>query len=167
MIEATLAMMEAGEMPRVEEVARRAGVQKSSIYRRWETIGGLVFEAVGMKARLTMPLPDTGSCQDDLRTYLASMVAFHRSDFGRLVTRLIVDVPEAVRREFWRARLDAASILLKRGQARGEVAQGLDVRLATEMLIAPLYFRALVSAEEVVPELADTISGLVLSGAAS
>lgn len=67
-IEATLAMMEAGEMPRVEEVARRAGVQKSSIYRRWETIGGLVFEAVGMKARLTMPLPDTGSCQDDLRT---------------------------------------------------------------------------------------------------
>jgi AcrR family transcriptional regulator len=163
-IEATLSMMEAGENPRVEEVARRAGVQKTSIYRRWGTLEALVFEAVGARARMAIPLPDTGSCREDLALYLASGIAFHRSDFGRLVTRLGVQIPEDVRREFWRERLEAASVLLSRGQSRGEVAADLDIRLAIEILMAPLYFRALVSGEEISPSLTEALLNIVLPG---
>ncbi|MBB2195864.1 TetR family transcriptional regulator [Gluconacetobacter sp. 1c LMG 22058] len=161
-IEATLSMMEAGETPRVEEVARRAGVQKTSIYRRWGTLESLVFEAVDARTRMALPLPDTGSCHEDLKIYLAASIAFHRSDFGKLVTRLGVQIPEDARREFWRKRLEAASVLLSRGQSRGEVAPDLNVGLAIEMLIAPFYFRALVSGEEISPSLTEALLNIAL-----
>ena len=166
-IEATLLMLEQGEMPRIEEVARRAGVQKTSIYRRWGTLEGLIFDAVGARAAKAIPLPDTGSCEEDLRAYLAASVEFHRSDFGILVTRLGVQVPEATRREFWDKRLEAASTLLLRGRVRGEIGSTLDLRVMAEMLMAPFHFRTLVSGEEVTSGLAQEILRIVMSSAAS
>ena len=51
------------------EIAGRAGVAASSLYRRWGEVGSLLLEvAVGQLSR-EHPLPDTGSLDGDLRAW--------------------------------------------------------------------------------------------------
>ena len=105
---------------------------------------------MGARAARAIPFPDTGSCEEDPRAYLAASVEFHRSDFGILVTRL-----------------ETVSILLSRGRVRGEIGSTLDLRVMAEMLVAPVHFRTLVSGEEVTARLAGEILRVVMSGATS
>src|SRR6185437_11155783 len=45
----------------IEEVAARAGVGKTTIYRRWPSKGLLALDAFVISFRAEQPLPDTGS----------------------------------------------------------------------------------------------------------
>ena len=50
----------------LEKVARRAGVNKTTLYRRWGTREELVLEAMLERAGEHIPVPDTGSLRQDL-----------------------------------------------------------------------------------------------------
>jgi len=52
-----------------------------------------------------------------------------------------------MQRVFWRERFKRAAVILERAQARGEVGRRFDAAPLLEQLIAPLYFRLLVSHE--------------------
>src|ERR1700739_419875 len=60
----------------MEEVASRAGVGKTTIYRRWASRGALAMDAFLAEFQSQQPLPDTGSLHDDL---LAALRAWIRS----------------------------------------------------------------------------------------
>ncbi len=66
----------------MDEIARRAGVGKATIYRRWASKEALVLDALGTKPLL--PTPDTGSLRNDLLAYATAVVelfnAHPRSD---------------------------------------------------------------------------------------
>ena len=66
----------------MDEIARRAGVGKATIYRRWASKEALVLDALGTKPLL--PTPDTGSLHNDLLAYATAVVelgiAHPRSD---------------------------------------------------------------------------------------
>src|SRR6266496_6224804 len=51
----------------VENVARRAGVHKTTIYRRWKDRESLVTDAMTELAATQVPFPDTGDIDTDLR----------------------------------------------------------------------------------------------------
>src|SRR3712207_1543584 len=51
----------------VEDVARRAGVHKTTVYRRWPTRAALVAEATRERSQQVIPVPDTGTLAGDLR----------------------------------------------------------------------------------------------------
>src|SRR4029450_2581828 len=51
----------------IEAVARRAGGGKTAIYRRWSNKLEMVLEIVSDVAGRSVPLPDTGSFEGDLR----------------------------------------------------------------------------------------------------
>src|ERR1017187_7822073 len=50
----------------IEEVASRAGVAKTTIYRRWHSRGTLALDAFLAEFKALQPLPDTGILRDDL-----------------------------------------------------------------------------------------------------
>src|SRR3954454_17804776 len=54
---------------RVEDVASRAGVHKTTVYRRWPTKADLVMAVVEGRSEERVPVPDTGSLEDDLRQF--------------------------------------------------------------------------------------------------
>src|SRR5262245_26978742 len=54
----------------VPEVAARAGVSASTIYRRWTSKGRLAGEALLERARPLSPTPDTGALRSDLEQLL-------------------------------------------------------------------------------------------------
>src|SRR5450432_744304 len=58
----------------IEEVAARAGVGKTTIYRRWPSKGLLALDAFVISFRAEQPLPDTGTLRGDLVAALRGWV---------------------------------------------------------------------------------------------
>ncbi|MGV9571600.1 helix-turn-helix domain-containing protein, partial [Streptomyces nigra] len=51
----------------IEGIARRAGVGKTAVYRRWRSKLHLVLDVVSAVAVMGLPVPDTGTLEGDLR----------------------------------------------------------------------------------------------------
>jgi AcrR family transcriptional regulator len=149
-LEATLdALAEGGEAVGIPQIAVRAGVHETSIYRRWGSLPALVVDAVGTRIGEEIPLPDTGSLRGDLLAFLESGRAFLTSHLGTQLVRATVIDPRAstdeTRHAYWSGRLGQMAVLFERAVARGEIARPADIELLTEMVVAPLYFRLLIT----------------------
>jgi AcrR family transcriptional regulator len=158
------------ESLRIEDVAERAGVNKTTIYRRWPTKAELVAEATRVRSATAVPLPDTGSLAGDLRALARSVAANIGSADGTHVARTMVaaavtsDEVAARAPEFWADRIRLATRIVDAAIARGEVAPGVDANLVIETLIGPLYVRVLLTGEPVTRRFADEAAALVHAG---
>ncbi|GAA3159686.1 TetR/AcrR family transcriptional regulator [Planomonospora alba] len=132
----------------MEAVARRAGVGKAALYRRWASKEAMVQQIVGEFAWASVPVPDTGSLREDVRGYVAHACAL-RQDLRAV--RVIADLSaEAVRdprlaRSFYPAlrepRRTAAAAMLRNAVERGELPADLDTDLALDCLVGLAYGR--------------------------
>jgi AcrR family transcriptional regulator len=134
----------------IAEVAARAGVHETSIYRRWGTKNALALEASLHFAHSAIPIPDTGSLRADLVALLKGLLAFLASPQGQ--TLLMLGFSQhppvvAARQDFWRSRKESLRPVFERAVARGELSRNADPMLLLETLIAPLYLRRLVTGE--------------------
>src|SRR5689334_16497704 len=76
----------------IEEVAARAGVGKTTIYRRWPSKGLLALDAFVDSFREEQPLPDTGTLRGDLLSALHAWVrAVTQTAMGPMLTGLIAE----------------------------------------------------------------------------
>jgi AcrR family transcriptional regulator len=155
----------------IRDVAQRAGVHETSIYRRWGTKANLILDAVLNEIQAAVPAPDTGSLRGDLLALLTSIAAFIVTPIGQLLLRLALrdDLPEdhAARERFWAERFTTGQTVLRRAQARGELRPGLDYRLTIETLIGALYVRLLLTREPVDDTAAEQVVDLILAGIAA
>jgi AcrR family transcriptional regulator len=155
----------------VPEIARKAGVHETSIYRRWDTREHLVIDALLAYSQEQLPIPDTGTLREDLIAFAGSLVAYLHTPFGAALTRSMSaaddDPALAVsREEFWRSRFDLARIMIDRAVARGELPDSTDPALALEVLIAPLHFRALLTRQPLDGPLTSRLVDILLTGIA-
>lgn len=147
-----------------EGVATRAGVHKTTIYRRWRTKVALVLDAMLHQAEQTVAVPDTGSLRGDLMELARRSVAIQTSPAGVAVVRAVAGEspanPElaAASSQFWTERLRLDRTIVERARARGEIDARAASRPVIEALLAPLYFRLLVTGE---PLNDDFIEGVV------
>ena len=133
----------------VEAVARRSGVAKTTLYRHFGGIDGLVFGAVGAGVRAT-PAPDTGSLLGDLREIQRHYLEVARSRINRevfawMLTRAMQS-PEAAAL-FREARIQPRGptvVALQRAIARGELPPATDIDLAMHVIQGPLISRRIV-----------------------
>ncbi|KXP09920.1 TetR family transcriptional regulator [Tsukamurella pulmonis] len=134
---------------RIAEVAARAGVAESTVYRRWPTPAALVADAVTELAAQGNPVPDTGDLRADLLQAARQIVALlERPAMTRLVgTTLAMSHDaevDAARIRFWDERFARTALLIEKATARGEIPGGTDPRDVLETMAAPIYFRVLV-----------------------
>ncbi|MEU8363855.1 TetR/AcrR family transcriptional regulator [Nonomuraea sp. NPDC048882] len=132
----------------MEAVARRAGVGKAALYRRWASKEVMVQQIVGNLAWHAVPVPDTGNLRDDVSAYVRDAAAL-RSDLR--ATRIIADLgAEAIRnpqlaQTFYAAlrepRRAAGAAMLHRAVQRGELPADLDTDLALDCLVGLTYAR--------------------------
>jgi AcrR family transcriptional regulator len=137
----------------VESIATRAGVHKTTVYRRWATKARLVAQALESAADARIEVPDTGALRDDLRALADSVAATLASAPGAATLRALLagatrseEISDVVR-GFWAARLERVGVVVARGIARGEVPPGTDPGETIHALVAPLYYRLLVTGE--------------------
>ena len=149
---ATLALLqESGyEATSVAEIAKRAGVNETSIYRRWKTREALLAEALLQRTEVVIPIPDTGTLRSDVWLLLQGVRAFYQSPLGAAITQLLVSTAHAsemaaARQAFWNQRFALAHSIFERAMQRGELPASTNPELLTEMVIGPLYLRLLVT----------------------
>jgi AcrR family transcriptional regulator len=124
----------------MDRVSAGAGVNKTTIYRRWPGRALLVAAAVDWMRRLVhdVPLPDTGSLERDLAEAFRRKVSFKRRVEGRAWARLLAEKhdPEvrAIIGDAVRERSGAWYAMVTRAVARGELPEGTDPRLLLGMI---------------------------------
>lgn len=141
---------EAVEIP---DIALRAGVNRTTIYRRWPTKSELLLDIMLGEMQAKVPTPDTGTFEGDLAELLTSIAAVLvdpavRSLFHIMGVRTGSDDHTArAREEFWNERFAASGQIVTRAIARGEVGEGVSARAVLELGAAPLFYRILILGE--------------------
>jgi AcrR family transcriptional regulator len=153
----------------IKEIAERAEVNESSIYRRWGTKADLVVDALLSRLGHEVPTPDTGSLRGDLLASLRAVKAFLGTPLGENLVRMALrqDIfSNSDHARYWTDRFTRASAMLDRAEARGELRPGVDRFLTIETLIGPLYFRFLLTREPLDDAALEAVVDLVLTGIA-
>jgi AcrR family transcriptional regulator len=155
----------------VENIARRAGVHKTTIYRRWTDRESLVADVLGERIAMDFPMPDTGSVEADLQQLAQAFVAWVTSPTGRMIFAAVYSdaarIPgiSDVRRELFESGPRRAAIVIERAVERGELPAGTDPGPVLRTLIAPIYFRLTVTGEPADPAAADQAAQIALAAA--
>jgi AcrR family transcriptional regulator len=155
----------------VSDVASRAGVHETSIYRRWGSRENLLIDALLSVTGVHLPVPDTGSLRADLIAYASSLAAYLTTPLGNALNRAVAssaDGPETgrARAQYWESRYQLAREMITRAIDRGELPDTADPRFVLELLVAPLHFKVLLTREPLDPALPSRLVDAILSGIA-
>jgi AcrR family transcriptional regulator len=155
----------------VESIAARAGVHKTTVYRRWGSKVEIIKQALIGAAGARIRVPDTGSVDSDL-LFLARAVQVVLSppQGAAITTALIVgglasaELAELMG-QFWAARLAAIGVIVDRGVSRGELPAGTDPVALMRTMAAPLYYQLLIARVPVTEADADIAAAAALAAA--
>lgn len=137
----------------VENVADRAGVHKTTVYRRWGTVDVLVADALDRGRDVDWPVPDTGSVEGDLVALATEVVdTFTDPERSRVPIALVAAALQSGRarqakRDYYAARHAAAAVIATRAVERGELPATTDPEELVRQTCAPLFYRVFVSGE--------------------
>lgn len=123
-------------------IAERAGVNPTTLYRRWDDVNALLEEvAVAALTREGESVPDTGSLENDLTTW-ANVIASditrpERTRYLRAMVSARVDIVSSC--PVMETRHEQADEIVRRARERGEPTP--TVLQILDHVIAPLYHR--------------------------
>jgi AcrR family transcriptional regulator len=154
----------------IEGVAERSGIAKTTIYRRWRSKEDLALAALLEVIREEPPVAPVGRTGAALSAYLGQLIKNVNSKlYGRILRGLISEM--AIDRELARGfreqvlarRIAAIRGLLARGIARGELRPDLDMEIAVDLLLGPIYYRLLMSGEPLTTGFIDRLVSAVMA----
>ena len=134
----------------VADVAAASGIHATTIYRRWKSVNAIALDASLRGISIAVPIPDRGSLQADLTALVRNIIKLFETPAGKALLDICrISEPEvaAARAAFFAGRFAAADILFNRAIDRGEWNDALSRKHMLEMLVAPIYLRALVTQE--------------------
>jgi AcrR family transcriptional regulator len=160
------------EQASVDAIAHRAGVHKTTLYRRWGSKEHLIADAIETAAADRIDVPDSGDVGQDLRALARAVQAVLTSREGAAVVRALVsgaqDAPEVQRiiRRFWTARLaHVGQPIVSRAIDRGQLPTETDPAELLRYVAAPLYYRLLITADPLTEATADQAVSAALAAA--
>ncbi|MGW3558459.1 TetR/AcrR family transcriptional regulator [Streptomyces sp. NPDC000963] len=135
----------------IEGIARRAGVGKTAVYRRWKSKLSLVLDLVGAFAAQGLPAPATGSLYGDVRALLdVAAHALSHPVASRVVPDLLVEaarhpeIADAVKAALLDGQQGVVARIVREAVARGDLPEGADPDRALDLIAGPLYWRLVV-----------------------
>jgi AcrR family transcriptional regulator len=154
----------------IERIAELSGVNKSTIYRRWQTKEAVLAAALDDVAADVFPIPATGSIGDDLRSFGRLLVDFLNNDspaVAGMVRALFSDAAREpqiaeLKRTFFASRYREAASMVDAAIKRAELPADVDVRELVGLVAAPIYYRKLVTEEPLDHGIADQAAATAL-----
>jgi AcrR family transcriptional regulator len=139
----------------VEAVASRAGVNKTTIYRRWPTLDDLLVDALTTWSEDVIPGSDTGSIETDLLTLGRELADQLNGGIGRQIVAVVLtaglrspQLREATRRYFDQQAVRATPIVTQ-AIDRGELPANTDTNALLTTFRAPLFYRMVTTGDPI------------------
>ena len=150
----------------VDEISRRSGVAKTTIYRHWPTRADLLRDAC---STLSTPLdtPDTGSFEADVTALMTNLTSILRSAKWTSVLPSIIDAAERdadiadMYSKLQRGYSAPFEAVFQRALQRGELPADTDIAMLIAALTGPLFYRRWFSREPLTDAFAKQIILLV------
>ncbi|MEV6416310.1 TetR/AcrR family transcriptional regulator [Kribbella sp. NPDC051718] len=127
----------------IDAVAARSGVHRTTVYRRWRTVDGLLIDLLAMGADDSWIPADTGTLEGDLvelNREIHASLTIHPS----LTTAVIAasfrttDAATALH-DFWKDRYERSAIVITRAIDRGDIPAATDPHRVLLTATAPLF----------------------------
>jgi Transcriptional regulator len=154
----------------IEKIAERAGVSKATIYKWWPNKAAVILDAFFDAAVVRLPVPDTGSVINDMIIQVNNLANFLLSPEGKVINEIIAEgqsdlkLAEAYRTMYFKPRRLDSRYILERGISRGELKEDLDIELVIDLIFGPLFYRLLITGDEINKDFVDNTVSYVLKG---
>lgn len=156
---------------RMDEIAERAGVSKSTVYRRWPTKADLVIDLISNHFGEANNEPDTGTLRQDLINHGLHLLKLSKSPvwFGILSSLTGRTEPEVdlLATELRERAQETRKRIVQRSIDRGELSKFVDVEIICDMFAAPILRRLFTCNMTVDSHYIETIVDTTLAGAAA
>jgi AcrR family transcriptional regulator len=155
----------------VEAVAARAGVNKTTIYRRWPTLDDLLVDALTRWSEDAIPGHDTGNIETDLLTLGRELADQLNGGIGRQIVAVVLtaglrspELGEATRRYFDQQAARATPIVTS-AIDRGELPPDTDTNALLTTFRAPLFYRMVTTGDPIDDDLIALATRVALAAA--
>jgi AcrR family transcriptional regulator len=155
----------------VEHVAARAGVHKTTIYRRWPDREALVTDALLEVAADDFTVPDTGDVDADLETWVRALGSWLVGPVGRPLVAMLgsdtarLPVVVEARHRFFAVRAAAMGSRVTSAVAAGQLPPETSPAALLSTVVAPLYLALLVTGQPLEPADCDRAARVALVAA--
>jgi AcrR family transcriptional regulator len=139
----------------IDDISRRSGVAKTTIYRHWPNRSALVIDACSRMTDGEQAPPDTGSLEGDVRAILTNIAELLGTARWSSIVPSIVDVAEHdpafadIHGRIQRGHAAPLRAALDRAAHRGEIPSTADRDAIPAALLGPLFYRRWFSREPI------------------
>jgi AcrR family transcriptional regulator len=139
----------------IDDISRRSGVAKTTIYRHWPNRSALVIDACSRMTDGEEAPPDTGSLEGDVRAILTNIAELLGTARWSSIVPSIVDVAEHdpafadIHSRIQRGHAAPLRAALDRAALRREIPSTADRDAITAALLGPLFYRRWFSREQI------------------
>jgi AcrR family transcriptional regulator len=154
----------------MDDISRRSGVAKTTIYRHWPNRSALVIDACSRMTDSEQPPPDTGSLEGDVRAIMTNIAELLGTARWSAIVPSIVDAAEHdpafadIHSAIQRGHAAPLRSALNRAAVRGEIPPSADRNAITASLLGPLFYRRWFSREKIDGEFVEMVMGNTLAG---
>jgi len=154
----------------IDAVAKRAGVGKAAIYRRWASKLDMTVALTSAVAVAAIDVPDTGTLRGDIRQYLDNACEAIAHPLARhIIPDLLAEatrnpaLADALVPTLRTPRRAKAAVLFQRAVKRGELAADSDLEMCMDFLAGPLYWRLAVVHTQTGEDYLDRLTDRILA----
>jgi len=154
----------------VESIAAKAGVAKTTIYRRWPNKAAVVMDAFMLRFGSGTQFPKAKKVTDSVRLQMRTMARAFRSMDGAVVKALLaeaqfdVELATAFRERWTLPRRKMALAVFHKAISQGELRSDIDLEATIDLLYAPMYYRLQMGTGPLSDTYIDEISDQAMKG---
>jgi len=131
----------------IESIAAKAGVAKTTIYRRWPNKAAVVMDAFMLRFGSGTQFPTAKKVTGSVRLQMRSMARAFRSKDGAVVKALLAEaqfdaeLATAFRERWTLPRRKMALAVFQKAISQGELRSDINLEATIDLLYAPMYYR--------------------------
>ena len=147
----------------IDAVSKRSGVARTTIYRHYESVAALALDSLEC-LRPAREAPTTTDPVDDLRQLLLHIIATVTTGHLPTMIEAAAHDPEfrRLRHEFVSVRRAELRGILERVIEVGALPEGADLEIVMDMVVSPIFYRALLSGDATDVEFVERLLGQLL-----
>ena len=134
----------------IEEIARRAGVGKPTIYKWWPSKAALVMAMLDERIVEDLSAPGGKNAEKAIRGLVTELVRRFNGFPGKVAVEILAEgqsepgVLQEYRARYLSKRRAFAAEVIERAQASGEFRKDIDPQVLIDMIFGPIYYRRIV-----------------------